>query len=86
MPTSVESLEGRLCAARTAGGRCQLQSLHDGPHARATQIAYLTWTAGREPYHWSLTKPPDWLVTLPWMRETQPSVFPEPPAEEVPRP
>jgi hypothetical protein len=77
------SLEGRRCAARTSAGRCQLQSLHDGPHARASQIAYLTWTAGREPYHWSLSKPPDWLLVLPWMPETHPTVFPGSPVEEA---
>jgi anti-sigma B factor antagonist len=73
--TTPASLRGRQCAAVTASrNRCQLQALHDGPHAAATQIAYLTWTADRDPYHWSLTKPPEWLLTVDWIPEAQPKV------------
>jgi hypothetical protein len=56
-------------------GRCQLIAHHGGPHAVATGAAYLTWDFG-ETYHWSISKPPLWVVDLSWAGGWQPRVPP----------
>jgi hypothetical protein len=68
------SFEGRRCAARCEGGRCQLLALHLGPHAALIDDAYLTWTADNTPFRWSRGRPPDWLIDLPWFPGAHPTM------------
>ncbi len=62
------------CDAYTGSQRCHLRAGHDGPHVCVTAGAYLTWTGNHEPYRWSLSKPPEWIVGLPWMPDAHPTV------------